>query len=113
MNRSWSVSRVLIVIFLLGIILATVYPFLYMISVSLSSDVYVIKNQINFLPRGLNLRAYDAVLTDPRLWSSYRNTILYAAVGTPLSLLVTAAGAYALAKKEMVFHKSFTMLVVF
>ncbi|NRF91978.1 carbohydrate ABC transporter permease [Paenibacillus frigoriresistens] len=84
-----------------------------MISVSLSSDVHVIKNEISLLPKGLNFNAYQVVLHDDRIWTSYRNTILYVAVGAPLSLLITAAGAYALSKKEMMFHKSLTLMIVF
>lgn len=99
--------------FLLVVAAATLYPFLYMISVSLSGDVYVIRNEISLLPKGLNFRAYEVVLQDSRIWTSYRNTILYVAAGAPLSLLVTAAGAYALSKKDMPFHKPFTLMIVF
>lgn len=113
MKRKWSLSRLLIGLFLLCIAVATLYPFLYMISVSLSSDVYVIKNEISLLPKGLNFNAYSVVLHDDRIWTSYRNTILYVVVGAPLSLLITAAGAYALSKKEMVFHKLLTLMIVF
>ncbi|NQX65953.1 carbohydrate ABC transporter permease [Paenibacillus alba] len=113
MKRKWSLSRILISLFLLGIAVATLYPFLYMISVSLSSDVYVIKNEISLLPKGLNVNAYSVVLHDDRIWTSYRNTILYVVIGAPLSLLITAAGAYALSKKEMVFHKPLTLMIVF
>jgi len=113
LKRKWSLSRLLIGLFLLCIAVATLYPFLYMISVSLSSDVYVIKNEISLLPKGLNFNAYSVVLHDDRIWTSYRNTILYVVVGAPLSLLITAAGAYALSKKEMVFHKLLTLMIVF
>ncbi|UUZ86185.1 hypothetical protein LJK88_23880 [Paenibacillus sp. P26] len=113
MKRKWSVSRFFIVVFLLAVAASTLYPFLYMISVSLSSDVYVIKNEISLLPKGLNIKAYEVVLRDPRIWTSYRNTVLYVLVGTPLSLLITAAGAYALSKKEMLFHHPFTLLIIF
>jgi putative aldouronate transport system permease protein len=113
MKGNWPISRLLITVFLLGVAIATIYPFLYMFSVSVSSEVYVIKNQITILPKGLNFRAYEVVLKDPRIWSSYRNTILYVLAGTPLSLLFTAAGGYALSKKEMIFNKMFTFLIVF
>jgi putative aldouronate transport system permease protein len=113
MKRKWSLPHLLIGLFLLAVAVATLYPFVYMISVSLSSDVHVIKNEISLLPKGLNFNAYQVVLHDERIWNSYRNTILYVAIGTPLSLLVTAAGAYALSKKEMMFHKQLTLMIVF
>ncbi|KIL40401.1 sugar ABC transporter permease [Gordoniibacillus kamchatkensis] len=113
MRRKWTLPRLLIALFLLAVTAATVYPFLYMISVSLSGDVYVIKNEISLLPKGVNFRAYEVVLQDARIWTSYRNTILYVGIGAPLSLLVTAAGAYSLSKKEMAFNKTFTLMIVF
>ncbi|MCZ8516913.1 carbohydrate ABC transporter permease [Paenibacillus filicis] len=113
MKRKWSAGRFLIILFLLAVTVVTIYPFLYMLSVSLSSDVYVIKNEINLLPKGVNFKAYEVVLNDPRIWTAYRNTMLYVLAGTPLSLLITAAGAYALSKKDMIFNRSFTLLIVF
>lgn len=113
MKRKWSAGRFLIILFLLAVTIVTIYPFLYMLSVSLSSDVYVIKNEINLLPKGVNFKAYEVVLNDPRIWTAYRNTMLYVLAGTPLSLLITAAGAYALSKKDMIFNRSFTLLIVF
>jgi putative aldouronate transport system permease protein len=92
---------------------ATLYPFIYMISVSLSSSVYVLRNEVSFYPKGINLDMYRMVLKDPRIWQSYMNTIIYTCLGTLISLVITSMGAYALAKKEMVFRKAFTLMIVF
>lgn len=113
MRRKFTFSSLVIILLLLGMAAMTVYPFVYMLSVSLSSDVYVLKNQISLLPMGLNFRAYNVVFKDPRIWSAYANTILYLLMGTPISLIITAAGAFALSKKDMLFNKPFTLLIVF
>jgi putative aldouronate transport system permease protein len=113
MKRKFTFSSLVIILLLLGMAAATIYPFVYMLSVSLSSEVYVLKNQITLLPMGLNFRAYDVVFKDQRIWSAYANTILYLLMGTPISLIITAAGAFALSKKDMLFNKPFTLLIVF
>ncbi|MCC3373612.1 carbohydrate ABC transporter permease [Cohnella sp. REN36] len=95
------------------VVVATLYPFVHMIAVSLSGDVYVIKNEITVWPKGFNVNMYNLVLGDPKIWTAFRNTILYTALGTAISLAVTSMGAYALSRSQMAFRKSLTMLIVF
>lgn len=92
---------------------AMLYPFVYMLAISLSGDVYVMKGEVTLWPKGWNLRMYELVLGDPKIWTSYRNTIIYTLLGTAIAMLVTSMGAYALSRKDMMFHKGFTLLIVF
>lgn len=98
---------------LLAIIVATLYPFLYMLAVSLSSDIHVIKGEVTLWPKGLNFKMYELVLGDPKIWLAYKNTIVYTVVGTAIAVMITAMGAYALSRQEMMFHKTFTLMIVF
>ncbi|MDF2650678.1 MAG: sugar transporter permease [Paenibacillus sp.] len=113
MKRKISLGQVFIIIILLFVVIATLYPFVYMIAVSLSQDVYVLKGQISLWPKGVNLKVYRLVLSDPRIATGYLNTAIYVILGTAISIIVTAAGAYAISKKEMLFHRTFTLLIVF
>lgn len=113
MSNRISVSSILIGVILTCVVIATLYPFLYMLAVSLSRDVYVLKGEVSIWPKGLNFKVYSIVFNDPRILSAYRNTITYVVLGTGISLLVTSLGAYALSKKHMLFHKTFTGLIVF
>lgn len=113
MKRKSGIADYIIVIVLLGVVAATLYPFVYMIAVSLSEDVYILKGDITIWPKGFNLKMYQLVLNDPRITSAYINTIRYVVLGTFVSLLMTAAGAYAISKKELPHYKLFTMLIVF
>ncbi|MNH89044.1 L-arabinose transport system permease protein AraQ [compost metagenome] len=98
---------------LLLVAVVTLYPFVYMLSVSLSEDIYVLKGTVSFWPRGLNFRMYELVLSDPKIWTAYKNTIVYVVLGTAIAMVVTSMGAYALSRKDMGFHKGFTLLIVF
>ncbi|WP_136607877.1 carbohydrate ABC transporter permease [Paenibacillus dokdonensis] len=89
------------------------YPFVYMLAVSLSGDVYVMKGEVTLWPKGFNLRMYELVLGDPKIWTSYRNTFVYTLLGTAIAMLITSMGAYALSRKDMMFHKGFTLMIVF
>lgn len=92
---------------------AMIFPFIHMAAVSLSSGEYIVTNQISVWPKGVNLDAYRAVFDDERIWTGYKNTLIYVSLGTTLSLIVTAMGAYALARSNLVFGKTFMLLIVF
>ncbi|AWP27718.1 carbohydrate ABC transporter permease [Paenibacillus glucanolyticus] len=111
--RKISIFHIVNVIVLLGVVIVTLYPFLYMIAVSLSKDIFVLRGEVWLWPKGFNLDMYKLVLNDPRIFTAYTNTILYTVIGTLVALVVTSLGAYAISKKEMVFQKFFMMLIVF
>jgi len=97
---------------LLVVVVVTLYPFLHMLAVSLSSDVHVMKNTVSFWPKGFNLNMYKLVLGDSQIWVAYKNTLIYTVLGTLISLVVTSTGAYALSRSDMALRKSFTLLIV-
>lgn len=111
-NNKISVFTVIRTVFLMLVIAATLYPFIYMFSVSVSSDIYVMKNEISFFPKGFNLKMYKFVFQDSRIFTAYKNTIIYVAIGTVISLVITSAGAFALSKKYMIFNKTFNIMIV-
>jgi putative aldouronate transport system permease protein len=106
----WSVIRTLFLIF---IIVSILYPFLYMISISLSSNHHVIKNDITFYPKGLQFDVYKIILSNNKLFIAYKNTINYTVVGTAISLFFTSIAAYALSKKHRLpFYGFINTLIV-
>ncbi|XOK60546.1 carbohydrate ABC transporter permease [Paenibacillus elgii] len=111
--RRWSWFDAVNIVLLLGVAAATLYPFVYMAAVSVSKDIYVMKNEVFLWPKGFNLNMYEVVFRDKQIWSAYRNTILYVTLGTAVSLVVTSMGAYALSRKDMVFQRGFTLMIVF
>lgn len=100
-------------LFLAIVLFMTLYPFLYVFSVSLSEPYAVMQNRITFFPVGLNVNAYKAVLSNPYIWISYRNTIFYTVTGTAVNLLLTTTMAYSLSKKYLFGRKFFSIFTVF
>jgi putative aldouronate transport system permease protein len=89
-----------------------VYPFIYMVAVSFSSSVYIMRNDVYLFPKGFTLSGYREVLRTPDIFTSYINTVLYVVAGTTLSLALTSAGAYALSKRALPFRKVFSSMVL-
>jgi putative aldouronate transport system permease protein len=112
MKTKFGLFDVFLYLILLGVVLSALYPFVYMIAVSFSGMVPVLKGQVFLWPKEFNLNTYAAVFEKPEIGRAYLNTILYTVLGTTISLLVSAAGAYALSKKQMLFHRGFMVMIV-
>lgn len=112
MKFKFSAFDILLYLILCAITISAVYPFVYMIAVSLSGTVPVLKGEVFLWPKQFNLNTYAAVFDNPAIGRAYFNTILYTVLGTAISLLITAAGAYSLSKREMLFRKTFMVMVV-
>ncbi|SDE40302.1 putative aldouronate transport system permease protein [Paenibacillus sp. UNCCL117] len=113
MKRKLSLFACINSLILLGVIMVTLYPFIHMAAVSLSSNVHVLRGEVSLLPKGFTFDMYKVVLNDPRIGKAYWNTFVYVTLGTVISLIVTSLGAYALGKKTMLFHRGFTLLIIF
>ncbi|QNK58808.1 carbohydrate ABC transporter permease [Paenibacillus sp. PAMC21692] len=100
-------------LWLLLVLIATLYPFLHVAAVSLSDPFTVLQNKVTFYPIGLDLNSYQTVLENPALWTSYRNTIVYTVSGTLINLVLTTLMAYALSKPKLYARKTLTMMVIF
>lgn len=85
--------------------ICVLYPFVYVIAISLSDTVHVLKNEVFIIPLGFNLKAYEKVFQDPYFITSYLNTFKYTIVGTTINILLTAMTAYPLSKKYLKGHK--------
>ncbi|KRE83764.1 sugar ABC transporter permease [Paenibacillus sp. Soil766] len=112
MKRKFGLFDVVLFVSLLGVVVSALYPFVYMIAVSFSGVVPVLKGQVFLWPKEFNLNTYASVFEKPEIGKAYLNTILYTVLGTTLSLLVSAAAAYALSKKHMLFHRGFMIMIV-
>lgn len=97
---------------LLGIIaVAALYPFVYVLSASISMPYNVTTGKVLLFPKGFNLGAYEAVLGNKDIWTAYGNTIFYTVAGTAVCMAFTICGAYALSKKRLRGRKLFTIFV--
>ncbi len=92
--------------------ITTVYPFFYLLSLSLSS-ANVSYTQINIIPFEITFEAYRRVLRDEYVWLGFWNTLLRTVLGTLTTLFVTLLMAYPLSKRHLPHRAFWTGLVVF
>ncbi|MCD7813539.1 MAG: carbohydrate ABC transporter permease [Lachnospiraceae bacterium] len=90
------------------LIIITLYPMYFIVIASISDPTAVSNGELLFLPTGINLKAYKELLGYAKLWIGYRNTILYAVLGTVIVLVVNIPASYALSRKKLYGKKLFT-----
>jgi putative aldouronate transport system permease protein len=97
-----------------SIILVMFYPLLYVLFASVSDPATLMANRGLLLsPLGFSLEAYKRVFENPMILLGYRNTLFYVTVGTTLNVLMTAIGAYVLSRRNLMFRRPITLLIVF
>lgn len=114
-KESWqyNVFRVFNVILMSIICILTLYPFLYLVAQSFSSEAAIIKGQVTIFPVGFNFTTYKSVITKGEFLGYYKNTILYAVFGTFFSVLFSAMLAYPLSKPQLRLNKFFVPFIIF
>lgn len=110
--RNISLFQIINTVILSCLAIATVYPVLYILAISLSDTSFVVQGKVFLFPRGFNLEAYKHVLTDNRIPRAYLNTLYYTALGTSINLLMTAVAAYPLARKSLVGRKFWMLAII-
>ncbi len=114
LDRSEIIFKILSYVILTIFALCCLYPFIFILSNSISTKEAVDNNEIWLLPvKGISLDAYEFVLTEPQFWLSYCNSLFITMYGTLVSMLVAITGAYALSKTRLLFGRGFNFMLVF
>lgn len=88
-------------------------PFINILSLSFSPSYVATKGGLHLWPKEFTTDNYYKVFKNMFIWTGYKNTLIRTIVGTPLSVLLTAFGAYPLAKKFFPHRSFWTFLIVF
>ncbi|AEI42315.1 carbohydrate ABC transporter permease [Paenibacillus mucilaginosus] len=94
-------------------VVITLYPFLYVVSVSLSSVEAIDKKLVTLFPVDFSLSGYRMVLQYPDLWRAYYNTIWYTVVGTVFNIVATCLAAYPLSRKRFFLRRKLNFYIAF
>lgn len=88
-------------------------PLMHIIAGSFSDPMALLKGEVSLLPKGFTLDMYKKVFQDDEIWQGYWNTIVYTVVGTTISVVLTACGAYPLSRKDFYGKNVFMGLFAF
>ena len=112
-SKGYRVFQVFNTIFMIAIIFITLYPFVYLVAQSFSSEAAVSAGKVTFFPIDFTLDTYKYILRDDSFFRYYGNTILYSVIGTVISVVCPALLAYPLSKPKLRLNKFLTPFVVF
>lgn len=79
----------------------TLFPFYYVIIISLAKLEDIQKHLIYVLPLSMNFNAYELILKEKLFMNSFFISVFITVAGTFLSMLVSTAAAYTLSKKDI------------
>ncbi len=94
-------------------VVVVAYPLYFVVIASFSNSNLVNQGKVLFMIQDFNTYGYEQIFTDSRIWTGYRNTILYSILGTLINLAVTLPAAYVLSRKGFKAMKVLMPLFVF
>ncbi len=99
----------------LGLILLafiTLYPFWYILVISFNSAIDTIRGGYLLFPREFTLYNYQVLLRDNSIFHAAFVSVARTVIGTGISVLSTAMLAYTLSRREYVFRRPITLILV-
>ena len=91
--------------FMLFLAFIIIYPLWFIIIASVSSPDGVLNGDVWLLPDVIDFGGYRRIFSEPKIWTGYRNTILYTFIGTALNILVTIPAGYAISRPNLPYRK--------
>lgn len=101
-------------VFLTLLMIATIYPVIYVVFASLSdSNALISHTGLLIKPLGFNTDAYKAVIKNPNILTGYGVTLAVVIGGTFLNVIMTSIAAFVLSRKNFPLNKILLVLIVF
>jgi multiple sugar transport system permease protein/putative aldouronate transport system permease protein len=91
----------------------TLYPLVYVISVSISSVEAAAAGRIWLFPVGFSLEGYKMVFNNAKVGWGFYNSAIYTIFGTVINLSVTLVTAYVFSRRELMGRSVLTFIFVF
>lgn len=112
-RRKIDVIDVLLFLFLTIWGLVILLPFVNVIAISFSSYKEYLETPLLLIPQQPELKSYQELFEDGRIWVGYRTTVIIVLIGVPLSLFLTSSMGYALSRNRFPGKKGILLLVLF
>ncbi|WP_130836453.1 carbohydrate ABC transporter permease [Lachnoclostridium sp. Marseille-P6806] len=106
-------GTVLLYLTLSALVFMCLYPFLNVVSYSLSGYNAVLSGRVTFFPMDFTLEAYRQILGKVQIWTAMRVTVFVTLMGTLCGLVPTIIAAYALSRRDLPGRKIMAGLILF
>ncbi|WP_082412109.1 carbohydrate ABC transporter permease [Thalassobacillus devorans] len=91
-----------------------IFPFIYVIIISLTSEQSLAQNGYSIFPQEWSLEAYRYLKTmKDQLLSAFGVTLLVTVLGTLISVSIISLYSYAISRKQFIYRKQFTFIAFF
>lgn len=102
--------KILLVLFAIS----CVFPFLFVVVISLTDEAALSINGYQFIPEAWSMEAYQYIFSEgSQLISSLAVTLLITVIGTIIAVFMTGTYAYVLSRSNFPFRKFFTFYLFF
>ncbi|MFC3798370.1 carbohydrate ABC transporter permease [Cohnella sp. GCM10012308] len=99
-------------IFLGLLLLVVLYPLVYVTSASISDPQAVNTGRMWLWPVQMTFEGYERVFRNADIWTGYRNTALFTALGVLINLAVMVPCAYTLSRRDMPLRQAILMFML-
>ncbi len=94
------------------LVFITLYPVINTVAVSFNDGIDAVRGGIGLWPRKFSVEAYKSLLTDKLTYNAFGISVARTVITTVLNLFFTSMLAFALSRKEYVFGKFITLVMV-
>ncbi len=106
-----KVGDIVFIIICVLISLICLVPMINLLARSLSGTDYLVRHQVYLIPKGLNFKAYQTVLGDPKYVKSFIWTVFLTVICTLISLTMTTLCAYPLIFNKLKGRGIFNVII--
>jgi multiple sugar transport system permease protein/putative aldouronate transport system permease protein len=93
--------------------LITLYPLIYVVSVSISSVEAAAAGRVWLFPVGFSFEGYQMVFNNAKVGWGFYNSIIYTIFGTIINLSMTLVAAFVLSRRELMGRSILNFMFVF
>ena len=112
-NQGDRMFYIVVYILLSVFFLLTLYPLIYVVSVSISSVEAAASGRVWLFPVGFSLEGYKMVFNNAKVGWGFYNSVIYTVVGTVINLSITLITAFVLSRRELMGRSVLTFMFVF
>lgn len=95
------------------VLIAVIYPLIYILSSSISSPSAVTSGKVWLWPVDISFKGFETLFHTPQIVTGYGNSLFYTAAGTLISVALTVMIAYPLSRKTFFGRSAIMMMITF
>ncbi len=92
---------------------ACLIPMFHVTALSLSEEGAILSGRVGLVPVGFQLRGYRTVFESAAMMRAFGFTVYLTILGTSVNVMITALGAYPLAKPDLVGRRVIWLMILF